>query len=279
MIKSYSKINLFLKVLKKNQNGLHIIQSSVMLLNLYDKINIKNTNKNLDEIHFTGQFKNNINIKNSSITKSLKTLRKYGLINKTCQYKIVVEKKIPVFAGLGGGTSNAVFLIKYLVKNKINEKILKILEKEIGSDFRLFFYKQSFQKNLKKIIKFKKQFNFNFILVYPNIYCSTKQVYSKVKKFNLPLKYNLSKIQYKNKYLQFLQSEKNDLQDIVEKKHLKVKKILNLLRLQKKSLFSRMTGSGSVCFAVFPDKKSAILSLRVIKKKLPNYWCVKAKSI
>ena len=94
MIKSYSKINLFLKVLKKNQNGLHIIQSSVMLLNLYDKINIKNTNKNLDEIHFTGQFKNNINIKNNSITKSLKILRKYGLINKSCKYKIVVEKKI-----------------------------------------------------------------------------------------------------------------------------------------------------------------------------------------
>ena len=38
MIKSYSKINLFLKVLKKNSNGLHNTQSNVMLLDLHDKI-------------------------------------------------------------------------------------------------------------------------------------------------------------------------------------------------------------------------------------------------
>jgi 4-diphosphocytidyl-2-C-methyl-D-erythritol kinase len=250
-----------------------------MLLDLYDEIKIKSTNKKLDDVRFTGQFKSNINRKNNSITKSLNTLRKHGLINKKIKYKIVVEKKIPVFAGLGGGTSNAVFLIKYFLKNKINEKILKIFEKEIGSDFRLFFQKHSFQKNLKKILKFKKQYNFNFILIYPNIYCSTKEIYSKVKEFNTPLKNDLSKIQYRSKYLQFLQDETNDLQYIVEKKSHKVKKILDLLKVQKKSFFSRMTGSGSVCFGVFPDKKSARLSLRVIKKKLPNYWCVTAKSI
>ena len=48
MIKSYSKINLFLRVLKKNSNGLHNIQSSVMLLDLHDRINIKKTNKKQD---------------------------------------------------------------------------------------------------------------------------------------------------------------------------------------------------------------------------------------
>ena len=69
MIKSYSKINLFLKVLKKNNNGLHNIQSSVMLLNLYDQIIIKNTNKNQDEIKLIGKFKKKINSKNNSITK------------------------------------------------------------------------------------------------------------------------------------------------------------------------------------------------------------------
>ena len=112
MIKSFSKINLFLKVLKKNQSGLHNIQSSVMLIDLYDRIRIQNTNKKKDEIKFIGQFKNKINSKNNSITKSLKILRKYHLINKKKKFKIVVEKRIPVFAGLGGGTSNAAYLIK-----------------------------------------------------------------------------------------------------------------------------------------------------------------------
>ena len=45
MIKSYCKINLFLKVLKKNNSGLHSIQSTVMLLDLHDKISIKRIKK------------------------------------------------------------------------------------------------------------------------------------------------------------------------------------------------------------------------------------------
>ena len=279
MIKSYSKINLFLRVSKKNNNGLHNIQSDVMLLDLNDQINIRNSFKKKDEINFIGTFKKNINNKNNSVSKSLYILRKYSLINKEKRYKITINKKIPVFAGLGGGTSNAAFLIKYFLKNRVNEKLLKIFEKEIGSDLRLFFFRHSFQKNLKKILRFKKQYTFYFILVYPNINCSTNQIYSKVKKFNFLLKDDLSKISSKKKYLQFLKKETNDLQSIVEKKYPKIKKILDLIKMQKNCLFSRMTGSGSVCFGVFLNKKSAKLSLRAIKKKLPNNWCEIAKSI
>ncbi len=279
MIKSHSKINLFLKVSKKNKNGLHNIQSSVMLLDLHDQISIKNTNKEQDEIKFIGRFKKNINNKNNSVTKSLYILRKHGLISKKKKYKITINKKIPVFAGLGGGTSNAVFVIRYFLENKVNEEISKIFEKEIGSDFRLFFYKQTFQKNLFKILRFKKLYTFYFVLVFPNINCSSKQIYSKVRNFNSLLKNDLSNIQSKSKYLQFLQNETNDLQSIVEKKYPRIKKILDLIKVQKNSLFSRMTGSGSVCFGVFHDKNSAKLGLKVIQKKLPNYWCVIAKSI
>jgi 4-diphosphocytidyl-2C-methyl-D-erythritol kinase len=82
MIKSYSKVNLFLKVLKKNSNQLHNIQSSVMLLDLHDRITIKNISKKKDEINFVGKFKKDIKKKNNSITTSLDILRRYGLISK-----------------------------------------------------------------------------------------------------------------------------------------------------------------------------------------------------
>ena len=279
MIRSYSKINLFLKVIKKNKNGLHNIQSSIMLLNFYDQISIKNIDKKQDEIKFIGQHKKKVDNKKNSIVKSLNILRNHGLISKKKKFRIIINKNIPVFAGLGGGTSNAASLIKYFLKNNINERLLQIFEAEIGSDFRLFFKSHSFQKNLKKIIKFKKRYTFNFMLIYPNINCSTEEIYSKVNKFSLPLKNDLSKIRSKRKYIQFLQSENNDLQSIVEKKYPQIKKILNLLKTQKNCLFSRMTGSGSVCFGVFADKNSAKLSLRAIKKKFPNYCYIIAKSI
>jgi len=279
MIKSYSKINLFLKVLKKNSKGLHDIQSSVLLVDLHDNISLKTTNKKKDNIKFIGQFKKNINKEKNTITKSLSLLRKHNLIDQKKKYKITINKKIPVFAGLGGGTSNAVFLVKYFLKNKVSDNLIKIFEEKIGSDFRIFSYNHSFQKNLKKIIKFKNKYTFNFVLVYPYINSSTKEVYSKVKKLNVALKKDLSKIDSKDKYIKFIQNEKNDLQKIVEIKHQKIRKILDLIKNQKNCLFSRMTGSGSVCFGLFFNRKSAKKGLIKIQKKLPNCWCVFTKSI
>ncbi len=279
MIKSYSKINLFLKVLKKNNKGLHNIQSSVMLLDLHDQISLKKINKNKDNIEFIGRFKKNINRSTNTISKSLFLLRKHNLIDEKTKYRIIVDKQIPVFAGLGGGTSNAVFLVKHFLKNKVSDKFLKMFEEEIGSDFRLFFLNHSFQKSLKKILKFKKKYAFYFVLVYPNINSSTKEVYSRVKKFSLPLKNDLSKIESKSSYIKFIKNENNDLQKIVEKKHKKIVKILDLIKIQKNCLFSRMTGSGSVCFGAFFNRKSANEGLIKIQKRLPNYWSLLTKSI
>jgi 4-diphosphocytidyl-2-C-methyl-D-erythritol kinase len=279
MIKSYSKINLFLKVLKKNNKGLHNIQSSIMLLDLHDQISLKKINKNKDNIKFIGRFKKNINTNINTISKSLFLLRKHNLINKKKKYKIIVNKNIPVFAGLGGGTSNAVFLVKHFLKNKVSDKVLKIFEEGIGSDFRIFFFNHSFQKSLKKISKFRKKYTFYFVLVYPNINSSTREVYSRVKKFSQPLKNNLSKIRSKSSYIKFIENENNDLQKIVKKKHKKIMKILDLIKIQKNCLFSRMTGSGSVCFGVFSNKKSAKAGLMGIQKRLPNYWSIFTKSI
>ena len=206
-------------------------------------------------------------------------LRSQKFITQNQKYKIVINKKIPVFAGLGGGTANSVTLIKYFLKSKISSKFLELAEKKIGSDLRLFFSNHSFQKNLKKIIKFKKKFKYYFLLVYPYIKSSTKNVYSNVKIYNVPLQTDPTKIFSKKKYNEFLLNEANDLQKIVEKQHHKIQGILSLIKDQKNCLYTRMTGSGSVCFGIFSNVKSASLAAKVLKKKFPNYWCVATKSI
>ena len=252
MMKSYSKINLFLRVLKKNIRGLHDIQSTTMLLTLHDKIIIKKIKKNKDVVVFNGPFKKNINTKLNTITSTLSLLRSQNLINPNKKYKIIINKQIPVFAGLGGGTGNAAAVIKYFLKKKLNIKLLKI---------------------------FEKKYKFYFLLIYPNIKCSTKKVYSQVKKFNSPLKIDPSKILIKEKYNKFLISQDNDLQKIVEKKHKNIQNILRFIKFQKNCILSRMTGSGSVCFGIFFNRKSANLAVKVLKKKFPKYWCVLTKSI
>ena len=279
MIKSYCKINLFLRVLKKNNMGLHNLQSTTMLVDLYDEIIIKNIKKKKDIILFKGPFKKNVNSKKNTVSDVLTLLRGQNFIDSNKSYKIVINKKIPVFAGLGGGTANAAAIIKYYLKKKVNLKLLELFENKIGSDLKLFFFNHSFQENLKKIKKFKKKYTFYFLLIYPNIKSSTKNVFSKVRNFNLPLRTDPLKIISKAKYNKFLINESNDLQKIVEKKHKKIQNILSLIKLQKNCLFSRMTGSGSVCFGTFSNRKSASLGVKALQKKFPNYWCVLTKSI
>ena len=60
--------------------------------------------------------KNNIN----TVVSTLSLLRRHNLIDKNKRYKIVVNKRIPVFAGLGGGTGNAATIIKYFLKTKVS---------------------------------------------------------------------------------------------------------------------------------------------------------------
>ena len=118
VLKSYAKINLTLSVNKRLKIGLHNIQSIYCLIDLYDKIflkKIKNTNS--DKISFNGPFSKDVNQSNSSVGKVLSILRKNKIIND--YYSVKINKKIPVFAGFGGGTSNAATLLKHLTKKKI----------------------------------------------------------------------------------------------------------------------------------------------------------------
>jgi len=67
-IKSFCKINLSLRVLKKLSNGYHNIQSLVTFCDLHDVISICKIKDLNDKISFSGRFKNEINDKSNTIT-------------------------------------------------------------------------------------------------------------------------------------------------------------------------------------------------------------------
>ena len=280
MIKSFCKINLSLRVLNKKKKGLHNIQTNTVQLNLCDEIFIKKIDKKKDVIIFKGKFKKNILKTNNSVLKTLEILRKTKLIkNQNERFEIIINKKIPTFSGLGGGTSNAAFLIKHFVKVKNYKKIFKFFEKKIGSDLPLFIYKQSFQKSLQLILNYKRKHNLHILLVYPNISCSTASIFSKVKNFSNPSKINYSRKLMTSKFIDMLKHEKNDLQKIVSKKFNIIPELLGQISLNKDCYFSKMTGSGSVCYGLFKSERTAIIGMKSIKKKFPKYWCVVTKTI
>ncbi|MBD1150682.1 hypothetical protein IDH12_04790 [Pelagibacterales bacterium SAG-MED29] len=278
VLKSFSKINLSLNINRKlKTNKLHEIQSYFCLINLFDQIKIKKIKGRRDIVKFKGKFSKYIKKKDNSIIDTLKILRKSNLISD--YYSVLVNKRIPVFSGMGGGTSNAFCLIKYFARKKINKNLLSILDKKIGSDLKLFFYEQGFLKNLKIVNDFPRKYKLYFLLVYPNIRCSTKYVYSKVKKYSSKSKYSFNKINDKSKFIDLLINKNNDLQSIVENKYPIIKKLIIEIGKKRGCYFSRMTGSGSVCYGVFKSEKTAKAALNEIKLKHFKCWLSVAKTI
>ena len=75
-IKSFCKINLSLRVLKKLNNGYHNIRSLITFCDLYDVISISKIRSLNDKISFSGEFKKGISVESNTVTKTLNLLRK-----------------------------------------------------------------------------------------------------------------------------------------------------------------------------------------------------------
>ena len=284
-IKSYCKINLSLRVIKKLKNGYHNIISLVTFCDLHDVISISKIKnfKNKDQVSFSGRFRKGIDKKSNSVIKILNLLRKNRLL-KNKFYKINIHKNIPHGSGLGGGSSNAANLLNYFnlkLKLKLTKNKIKKLAAQIGFDVPISLEKKNTFLTGKKngIIRLNKKFRLNLLIVYPNLICSTKKIYQNNKEFSL-LKPQLLFYKKNTKQLiNFLKNENNDLEETIINIYPKIKKILDYIELKKGCHFSRITGSGSACIGIFSSMKNAIRVKKLIKLKYPKYWCVVSKTI
>ena len=281
-IKSYCKLNLFLKVVKKLKNGYHNIISLVTHCELHDIILIKKISGPKDKISFSGKFKNGINNKSNTITKLLDLLRKNNLITNQF-FKIDIKKNIPHGSGLGGGSSNAANLLNYFnkkIKLNLNNNIINKFARQIGFDVPIILERKNTFLNGKKekILRLKKNFKFNILIVYPNIICSTKEIYRQSSKKSI-IKSSFFKVKNNRQLIDFLKNENNDLEKTVIKLYPKIGKIISCIKSQNGCYFSRITGSGSACFGIFSNMKNAIYAQKLIKLKYPKYWSVVSKTI
>ena len=276
-IKSYAKINLALNITGKT-NSLHKIESIISFVSLHDEILIKRINSNKHIISFKGKFSKRIG-KNNSISKLLDLLEKKKII-KGKKFHIKINKKIPIEAGLGGGSMNAASILKYFIQKKIikiSKKEIIIISNSIGSDVILglrFINCVLTSKN--KIRYFKSYKKIYTLIVKPNFGCSTKDIYSKVRKFDRPI---LNRPNIRMFDLNFLTKMRNSLEPIAFSKYPKLQAIKSYLEISSKAFFVRMTGSGSALIAYFKSKEKCENAKRQFNKKYKNYWCIVSKTI
>ena len=276
-IKSHAKLNLALNITGKN-SSIHKIESIVAFASLHDKIFIKNIKSKSHKILFTGKFSQNIT-KNNTVSKLLNILEKKKLL-KNKKFKIKINKQIPNKAGLGGGSMNASNILRYFVKKKIiriSKKDLFKISKKIGSDVVLGLNSTNSILNEKSKIKhFSNYKKLHVLIVKPDFGCSTKDIFSKVIKFDKP-EFNKPKKEMFS--LNYLKKKKNSLEPIAFSKYSKLKKIKLFLENLSTPVFVRMTGSGSSLVAYFESKQRCDNAKESFNKKYKKYWCIASKTI
>ena len=160
---------------------------------------------------------------------------------------------------------------------KTTKKELTTISKLVGSDVLLGLNSTNSILTSKGEVRiFNNNKKIYMLIVKPNFGCSTKYIYSKVKKFNKP---KLNKPNKKMFNFDYLKKMDNSLESIVLSKYSKLRTIKIFLENLSKSVFVRMTGSGSAFVTYFQSKKRCDTAKKQFNKKYKNYWCIASKTI
>lgn len=180
-LKAPAKINLFLEILGKRNDGYHEIETVMQEIDLVDNLQFEETQ---EDVKLKCNDKNIPSDENNLVCKAA------NLILNECGIKkgvlISLEKNIPVGAGLGGGSSDAAATLKalnLLWKIGLNDAELMGFAAKLGSDIPFFIKgKTSLCSGRgEKITPIEVKNEMNYLIIFPHINISTTTIYRNLK--------------------------------------------------------------------------------------------------
>ena len=254
MIISNCKINLGLNIISKREDGYHELDMIMAPIIFGDEIDII-CHDELGELEF--RIKDDLIPidKSNTVTKAYNEYFEYSNKEKR-RVSVYLEKRVPRQAGLGGGSSNAGFLLKELNKkyNFYSKDEVLLISKKIGADVPFFIdNKASRVSGIGEKISFlENNIKEKILLVKPTyIGISTRLAFSFYAENTKELKVsNLDNIEKAIKDGNVLELEKNienTLEQIVLQNNTKLAKF----KVEIESLYGKkffMSGSGSTFF-------------------------------
>ena len=189
-VKAHAKVNIFLKI-TGHKDGYHTLLSRFMRVeNLYDTITFEPCECDT----FTIEGCDDIPLESNTIYKAYKALNDYtgdlDILNYFYKHKVVVTKRIPSQAGLGGGSSDAAAfmrLVKEVCHLMISTDELAKLGSTIGADLPFFIYNypSANVSGFGEIVEPFEEEPLPLKLFTPDIGCDTTMVYKTFKEYLL----------------------------------------------------------------------------------------------
>ena len=244
-----AKINLFLHITGRRANGYHTLQSVFQLLDFYDTFHLNPTQ--------TGKIKRINLIEGVPASQCLCALAASALQQYTgCKLGVdyIIEKRIPMGGGLGGGSSDAatvLIALNHLWQTNLSRKQLMQIGLTLGADVPVFVFGQNaWAEGVGEQLSAIDLAPHYYVVLTPQVHVSTAQVFanSALTRDTKPLKIA--------DFSRDTNSEVfgNDLEAIVCKEFSAVATTLKWLTPYGKA---KMSGSGASVFVALDSKNIA----------------------
>jgi len=171
-----SKLNLFLHITGRRENGYHELQSIFQLIDLCDWLEFEPRTD--QEIHIEGL--NSVDLSQNLIYKATQILKPYA--QTATGLSIRLEKNIPMGAGLGGGSSDAattLIVVNQLWQCGLNTEQLADLGVQLGADVPIFVHgRNAWAERIGERLTFIDLDQKQYIVLKPDCFISTQLLFS-----------------------------------------------------------------------------------------------------
>jgi 4-diphosphocytidyl-2-C-methyl-D-erythritol kinase len=275
-IRAPAKINLSLRVIGQREDGYHLIDTIMAPVSLYDEVEVRKLSGSGKRMHSKGLC---IELtcddpsvpageKNLAYRAAYLFLQKYG---RDEHIRIRLRKRIPVGAGLGGGSSDAAATLiglNRLFKLNLSNKKLRNLALRLGSDVPFFISPgpkraRGIGERLTPLKPFPR---FWLVILYPGLVVSTAWAYGNYRTTLTKPSANISIRSSLRSSRKIAALMTNDLETVTLRRY----PIIGLLKKELARAGAAgvlMAGSGSSVFGVFDTQRKARNAFRRLRKK------------
>jgi 4-diphosphocytidyl-2-C-methyl-D-erythritol kinase len=270
-IRAPAKINLSLRVVGKRADGYHLLDTIMVPVSLYDEIEIHQIRRS-ESGRSESPALIQIRCSHPSVPLGQENIayRAAELLMRTTKIRqplvIRIRKKIPVGAGLGGGSTDAAAVLvglNRMWKLRLSVPQLERLALQLGADVPFFIRSKPARargigEKLRLLPNLRRRW---LVLAYPGFPVATAWVFG-----NLPPK--LTKVSVNTSIATLLESlDKldtlliNDLEQVTLRRYPEIVRVKSMLSLAG-AAGVLMSGSGSSVFGVFKSKRLAEKAFR-----------------
>ena len=283
-LRAPAKINLFLHITGKQEDGYHLLDSLVVFTpDVADIITIEKSPE--FDLEITGPFSRELQRASSThdnlIGRAVKKYEQATGIDARC--KIHLEKNIPMGAGLGGGSADAATTVLGL--ENLFERPLSLEDRgdlllSLGADVPVCYESVPlrFQGVGEKILTVPDVPSLSLLLIWPGQHVATKDVFDqRAGDFGKGMVTVPSSFGNFLHFMDFLKTTGNDLTVAAETLCPDIRAARSVMLSQEGCVLERMSGSGSCVFGIFENEALSNAAMGRVAQENPHWWVKTAR--